>query len=73
MKRLLIIFAALALLATPAAAAGPSKADKAEAQKECRDMRGTDDATREAKCSWPSRIARNSRGSANSLMTVGFP
>ena len=47
MKRLLIIFAALALLAAPAGAAG-SKADKREAQKECRAERGTTDATREA-------------------------
>ena len=50
MKRLLIIVGAIAVLAAPAsaAAAKPTKADKAEAQKECRDMRGTTDATREA-------------------------
>ena len=50
MKRLLIIVGAIAVLAAPAsaAAAKPTKADKAEAQKECRDLRGTDDATREA-------------------------
>ena len=51
MKRLLIIVGALALLALPAAsasAAKPTKADKREAQKECRAERGTTDATREA-------------------------
>ena len=50
MKRLLITIGAIAVLAAPAsaAAAKPTKADKAEAQKECRDMRGTDDAQREA-------------------------
>jgi hypothetical protein len=50
-KRLLIIVGALALLALPAAsasAAKPTKADKREAQKECRAERGTTDATREA-------------------------
>jgi hypothetical protein len=50
-KRLLIIVGALALLALPAAsasAAEPTKADKREAQKECRAERGTTDATREA-------------------------
>jgi hypothetical protein len=49
-KRLLIIAGALAVLAVPAstAAAHPSKADKREAQKECRAERGTTDATREA-------------------------
>jgi hypothetical protein len=51
MKRLLIITGALAMLALPvsnAAAAKPSKADKREAQNECRALRGTTDATREA-------------------------
>jgi hypothetical protein len=50
MRRLLIIAGALAMLAVPAtaAAAKPNKADKREAQKECRDERGTTDATREA-------------------------
>jgi hypothetical protein len=50
MRRLLIIIGALALLAVPAttAVAKPSKADKREAQRECRDERGTTDATREA-------------------------
>jgi hypothetical protein len=49
MQRLIIILSALAVLATPAAAvAKPSKADKREAQKECRAERGTTDATREA-------------------------
>ena len=50
MRRLLILVGALALLAVPAgtAIAKPSKADKREAQKECRDERGTTDATREA-------------------------
>jgi Ni/Co efflux regulator RcnB len=50
MKRLLLIIATVALLAAPgaAAAAKPSKADKREAQKECRAERGTTDATREA-------------------------
>jgi hypothetical protein len=49
-KRLLVIAGALAVLAVPAgtAVAEPSKADKAEAQKECRAERGTTDATREA-------------------------
>jgi hypothetical protein len=49
-RTLLIIFAALAMLVAPAAAAGakPSKADRGEAQKECRAERGTTDATREA-------------------------
>jgi hypothetical protein len=49
-RRLLIIAGAVALLAAPApaAAAKPSKADKREAQKECRDLRGTTDATRAA-------------------------
>jgi hypothetical protein len=49
MKRLLLIIGTVALLAAPAAAtAKPSKADKREAQKECRAERGTTDATREA-------------------------
>jgi hypothetical protein len=50
MKRLLLIIATGALLATPgvAAAAKPSKADKREAKTECRAERGTTDATREA-------------------------
>jgi hypothetical protein len=49
-KRLLILVGALAVLAAPASAgaAKPSKADKREAQKECRAERGTTDATREA-------------------------
>jgi hypothetical protein len=46
----LIIAGALAVLAVPAttAVAKPAKADKREAQRECRDERGTTDATREA-------------------------
>ena len=50
MRRLLIIVGALAVLAAPAtaSAAKPSKADRREAQKECRELRGTTDATREA-------------------------
>ena len=50
MRRLFIIIAAFATLAAPAATAvaKPSKADKREAQKECRAERGTTDATREA-------------------------
>jgi hypothetical protein len=49
-RRLLTIVGALVLLAVPAgtAVAKPSKADKREAQKECRAERGTTDATREA-------------------------
>jgi hypothetical protein len=49
-RRLLIIVGAFAVLAVPAgtAIAKPNKADKAEAQKECRDLRGTTDAEREA-------------------------
>jgi len=49
-KRILIILGALAVLALPATAAAskPTKADKREAQKECRAERGTTDATREA-------------------------
>jgi hypothetical protein len=51
MKRLLIVTGALAMLVLPlstATAAKPSRADKSEAQKECRALRGTTDATREA-------------------------
>lgn len=50
MKRLLIIVGALLMLAVPATAvaAKPTKADKREAQKECRAERGTTDATQEA-------------------------
>lgn len=50
MRRLFIIAGALAVLAVPAttAVAKPTKADKREAQRECRDERGTTDATREA-------------------------
>ena len=50
MKRLLVIIGAFAVLALPAgtAAAKPSKADKREAQKECRAERGTTEAEREA-------------------------
>jgi hypothetical protein len=50
MKRLFAIGGAMALLAFPAGAtaAQPTKADKAEAQKECRAEQGTTDATREA-------------------------
>ena len=50
MKRLLVIACAFTVLAGPAgtAVAEPSKADKAEAQKECRAERGTTAATREA-------------------------
>jgi hypothetical protein len=50
MKRLLLIIATVGLLVAPgvASAAKPSKADKREAQKECRAERGTTDATREA-------------------------
>jgi hypothetical protein len=49
-RRLLIILGALCVLAVPAttAVAKPSKADKREAQKECRAERGDTDATREA-------------------------
>jgi hypothetical protein len=49
-RRVLIIVGALAMLAVPAttAVAKPSNADKREAQRECRDERGTTDATREA-------------------------
>jgi uncharacterized protein YktA (UPF0223 family) len=51
MKRVLIITATLAALAAPltgVASAKTSKADKREAQKECRALRGDTDATREA-------------------------
>ncbi len=50
MRRLLIIVGALAVLAVPAtaSAAKPTKADRSEAQKECRTLRGTTDATQEA-------------------------
>jgi hypothetical protein len=51
MKRLLIIATALTMLAVPAGtavAAKPSKADRREAQTECRAERGTTEATREA-------------------------
>ena len=50
MRRLLMMVGALAVLAIPAgsAVAKPSKADKREAQKECREERGTTEATREA-------------------------
>jgi hypothetical protein len=50
-KRLLIIAGTVALLVAPAGsawAAKPNKADRREAQKECRAERGTTDATREA-------------------------
>jgi hypothetical protein len=51
MKRALIITATTAALLAPltgVASASVSKADKREAQKECRALRGTDDASREA-------------------------
>jgi hypothetical protein len=51
MKRVLIIIAALAALAVPltgVASAKTSKADKQEAKKECRALRGDTKATREA-------------------------
>ena len=49
MRRMIIILSALAVLAAPAAAvAKPNKADRREAQKECRAERGTTDATQEA-------------------------
>jgi hypothetical protein len=49
-RRLIIIAGALVMLAVPAttAVAKPSQADKREAQRECRDERGTTEATREA-------------------------
>jgi uncharacterized protein YktA (UPF0223 family) len=55
MRRIVMISVALAAFALPAgtAAAKTSKADKREAQKECRALRGTDEATREAfKAEW---------------------
>jgi hypothetical protein len=55
MKRVVIIMAALVAFAAPAgtAVAKTSKADKREAQKECRALRGDDAATREAfKAEW---------------------
>ena len=51
MRRMLIITATLAVFAAPlssVAAAKTSKADKREAKKECRDLRGDTKATREA-------------------------
>jgi hypothetical protein len=50
MKRVLMVVVTLALFALPAgtAAAKTSKADKAEAKKECRALRGDTAATREA-------------------------
>jgi hypothetical protein len=49
-RRLLMMVGALVVLAIPAgsAVAKPSKADKREAQTECREERGTTNATREA-------------------------
>ena len=46
----MILLAALAVLAAPAtaSAAKPSKADRREAQKECRELRGTTEASHEA-------------------------
>jgi len=55
MKRVLMVAIALVALAVPAgtAMAKPSKADKREANKECKALRGTDSATREAfKAEW---------------------
>jgi hypothetical protein len=55
MRRFVMVTVALALFALPAgtAAAKTSKADKREAQKECRALRGDDAATREAfKAEW---------------------
>ena len=58
MKRLLIITATLAALGAPltgVASANVSKADKREAKKECRDLRGSTKAEREAfKTEWHS-------------------
>jgi hypothetical protein len=51
MKRVLIVIAALAVLAVPltaVASAKTSKADKREAKKECKALRGDTAATREA-------------------------
>jgi hypothetical protein len=47
-KRLLVIVVAMLAVTAGPAVAKTSKADKAEAQKECRAERGTTDATREA-------------------------
>jgi hypothetical protein len=51
-KRLLVVAGALVVLAAPVSAATaatpPTKADKREAQKECRAERGTTEAEREA-------------------------
>jgi len=55
MRRIVMVTVALAAFALPAgtAAAKTSKADKREAQKECRALRGDDAATREAfKAEW---------------------
>jgi len=55
MKRVLMVAIALVAIAVPAgtAVAKPSKADKREANKECKALRGTDSATREAfKAEW---------------------
>jgi hypothetical protein len=55
MKRVLMVAIALVALAVPAgtAVAKPSKADKREANKECKALRGDDAATREAfKAEW---------------------
>ena len=55
MKRFVMVTVALAAFALPAgtATAKTSKADKREAQKECRALRGDDAATREAfKAEW---------------------
>jgi hypothetical protein len=57
MRRFLMVTVALAVFALPAgtAAAKTSKADKREAKQECRELRGTDKATREAfKAEWGS-------------------
>jgi hypothetical protein len=51
LKRLMIIAGAIAILAAPAGAAAaekPSKADRRQAQQECRTERGTTDESREA-------------------------
>jgi uncharacterized protein YktA (UPF0223 family) len=50
MMRKIVLAAAVAVFVVPtgSAIAKPSKADKREAQKECRALRGTDDASREA-------------------------
>jgi hypothetical protein len=47
-KRLLVIVIAVFAVVAGSAVANPSKADKAEARKECRALQGTTDATREA-------------------------